>query len=128
MPRLKPPFPAAKGFWQKPTDINNVETLANVPWIINNGGAAFGAMGTEQSKGTKVFALAGKIKWSSSNSAIVKVNQKGKITAKKSGTATITYAGKTFLIDPWLAPRFTSGCLAMIPMMCANANLNMHIL
>ena len=62
MPRLKPPFPAAKGFWQKPTDINNVETLANVPWIIYNGGAAFGAMGTEQSKGTKVFALAGKIK------------------------------------------------------------------
>ena len=44
MPRLKPPFPAAKGFWQKPTDINNVETLANVPWIIYNGGAAFGAM------------------------------------------------------------------------------------
>ena len=62
MPRLKPPFPAAKGYWQKPTDINNVETLANVPWIIHNGGAAFGAMGTELSKGTKVFALAGKIK------------------------------------------------------------------
>ena len=61
MPRLKPPFPAAKGFWQKPTDINNVETLANVPWIIYNGGAAFGAMGTEKSKGTKVFALGGKI-------------------------------------------------------------------
>ncbi len=62
MPRLKPPFPAAKGYWQKPTDINNVETLANVPWILYNGGAAFGAMGTEKSKGTKVFALAGKIK------------------------------------------------------------------
>ncbi|WP_305146645.1 NADH-quinone oxidoreductase subunit NuoF [Anaerovorax odorimutans] len=62
MPRLKPPFPAAKGYWQKPTDINNVETLANVPWILFNGGAAFGAMGTEKSKGTKVFALAGKIK------------------------------------------------------------------
>ncbi len=62
MPRLKPPFPAEKGFWQKPTDINNVETLANVPWIIYNGGAAFGSMGTEKSKGTKVFALAGKIK------------------------------------------------------------------
>ena len=62
MPRLKPPFPAQKGFWQKPTNINNVETFANVPWIITNGGAAFGAMGTEQSKGTKVFALAGKIK------------------------------------------------------------------
>lgn len=62
MPRLKPPFPAAKGYWQKPTNINNVETFANVPWIIVNGGAAFGAMGTTQSKGTKVFALAGKIK------------------------------------------------------------------
>ncbi len=62
MPRLKPPFPAAKGYWQQPTNINNVETYANVSWIINNGGAAFGAMGTEQSKGTKVFALAGKIK------------------------------------------------------------------
>ena len=62
MPRLKPPFPAAKGYWQQPTNINNVETFANVAWIINNGGAAFGAMGTQQSKGTKVFALAGKIK------------------------------------------------------------------
>ena len=62
MPRLKPPFPAAKGFWQKPTDINNVETLANVPWIIFNGGAAFAKFGTEKSPGTKVFALAGKIK------------------------------------------------------------------
>lgn len=62
MPRLKPPFPAQKGFWQKPTNINNVETLANVPWIFRNGGKAFAAMGTEKSKGTKVFALAGKIK------------------------------------------------------------------
>lgn len=62
MPRLKPPFPAAKGYWQQPTNINNVETFANVAWIITNGGAAFGSMGTEQSKGTKVFALAGKIK------------------------------------------------------------------
>ena len=62
MPRLKPPFPAAKGYWQKPTDINNVETLANVPWIIYNGGSAFAEYGTEKSPGTKVFALAGKIK------------------------------------------------------------------
>ncbi|MDD6043219.1 MAG: NADH-quinone oxidoreductase subunit NuoF [Eubacteriaceae bacterium] len=62
MPRLKPPFPAQKGYWQKPTNINNVETFANVPWIIMNGGSAFGAYGTEKSKGTKVFALAGKIK------------------------------------------------------------------
>lgn len=62
MPRLKPPFPAQKGFWQEPSNINNVETFANVAWIINNGGEAFAAMGTETSKGTKVFALAGKIK------------------------------------------------------------------
>ncbi len=62
MPRLKPPFPAQKGYWQKPSNINNVETFANVAWIIANGGAAFGSMGTEKSKGTKVFALAGKIK------------------------------------------------------------------
>ncbi len=61
MPRLKPPFPAQKGFWQKPSNINNVETYANVPWILQNGGSAFAAMGTENSKGTKVFALTGKI-------------------------------------------------------------------
>ncbi len=62
MPRLKPPFPAAAGYWQQPSNINNVETFANVSWIINNGGAAFAAMGTERSKGTKVFALTGKIR------------------------------------------------------------------
>jgi NADH-quinone oxidoreductase subunit F len=62
MPRLKPPFPAQKGYWQQPTNINNVETYANVPWIIRNGGQAYAAMGTATSKGTKVFALAGKIK------------------------------------------------------------------
>ena len=61
MPRLKPPFPAQKGYWQEPTNINNVETLANVPFIIANGGAAFTEYGTEKSCGTKVFALAGKI-------------------------------------------------------------------
>ncbi|MBR3314311.1 MAG: NADH-quinone oxidoreductase subunit NuoF [Atopobiaceae bacterium] len=61
MPRLKPPFPAQAGYWLKPSNINNVETYANVAWIINNGGAAFAAMGTEGSKGTKVFALSGKI-------------------------------------------------------------------
>ena len=61
MPRLKPPFPAQKGCWQQPSNINNVETYANVPWILTNGGGAFSAMGTENSKGTKVFALTGKI-------------------------------------------------------------------
>ena len=62
MPRLKPPFPAQSGYWKKPSNINNVETFANVSWIINNGGEAFAAMGTEASKGTKVFAVTGKVK------------------------------------------------------------------
>ena len=62
MPRLKPPFPAEKGFDCRPSNINNVETFANVAWIIQNGGAKFAALGTETSKGTKVFALTGKIR------------------------------------------------------------------
>lgn len=62
MPRLKPPFPAQSGYWRKPSNINNVETFANVSWIITNGGEAFAAMGTENSKGTKVFAVTGKVK------------------------------------------------------------------
>ena len=62
MPRLKPPFPANSGYWHEPSNINNVETFANVAWIILNGGDKFAAMGTEDSKGTKVFALTGKIK------------------------------------------------------------------
>ena len=61
MPRKRPPYPAVSGLWGKPTNINNVETLANVPWIIRNGAEAFAAYGTETSKGTKVFALAGRI-------------------------------------------------------------------
>lgn len=61
MPRIRPPFPAVKGLWDSPTSINNVETFANVPWIVTNGAAAFSHYGTERSKGTKVFALAGKI-------------------------------------------------------------------
>jgi NADH-quinone oxidoreductase subunit F len=62
MPRLRPPFPAARGLWDSPTNINNVETYANVPRIIAMGGAEYARIGTEKSKGTKVFALAGKIK------------------------------------------------------------------
>jgi NADH-quinone oxidoreductase subunit F len=62
MPRIRPPFPAQSGLFKKPTTINNVETWANIPWIIRHGCYVFAAMGTEKSKGTKVFALAGKIK------------------------------------------------------------------
>ncbi|MBQ3498654.1 MAG: 4Fe-4S binding protein [Clostridia bacterium] len=62
MPRLKPPFPAQSGYWHKPSNINNVETFANVSWIIENGGEEFAKLGTDDSKGTKVFAITGKIK------------------------------------------------------------------
>lgn len=61
MPRMRPPFPAVSGLWKRPTNINNVETLADVAWIILNGAEAFAARGYEKSKGTKVFALAGKV-------------------------------------------------------------------
>ncbi|MBN1969463.1 MAG: NADH-quinone oxidoreductase subunit NuoF [Candidatus Delongbacteria bacterium] len=61
MPNKRPPFPAQSGLWGKPTNINNVETYANVPWIILNGADKFASFGTENSKGTKVFALAGKV-------------------------------------------------------------------
>jgi NADH-quinone oxidoreductase subunit F len=62
MPRKRPPFPAVSGLWKKPTNINNVETFANVPYIVLNGAQSFNKYGTEKSKGTKVFALTGKIK------------------------------------------------------------------
>ncbi len=62
MPRPRPPFPANEGLWGKPTNINNVETLANVPWIIRHGGEEYARLGTEKSKGTKVFCLAGKVR------------------------------------------------------------------
>ena len=69
MPRPRPPFPAKAGLWGKPTVLNNVETLANVPQIIVNGGEWYAGMGTEGSKGTKVFALSGKV----INSGLVEV-------------------------------------------------------
>ena len=61
MPRYRPPYPNERGLWGKPTLVNNVETFASVPWIINRGAEAFARMGTAGSKGTKTFALAGKI-------------------------------------------------------------------
>lgn len=62
MPKVRPPFPVESGLWGHPTCINNVETLANVPWIVLNGAESFRQFGTAGSKGTKVFALAGKVK------------------------------------------------------------------
>lgn len=61
MPRLRPPFPSESGLWGRPTNINNVETYANVPWIMSNGADAYITNGTAKSRGTKVFALAGSI-------------------------------------------------------------------
>jgi NADH:ubiquinone oxidoreductase subunit F (NADH-binding)/NAD-dependent dihydropyrimidine dehydrogenase PreA subunit len=68
-PRPRPPFPSVKGLWGRPTVINNVETLANVPYIFLKGGAEFGRIGIEGSRGTKVFALTGKVR----NSGLVEV-------------------------------------------------------
>ncbi len=69
MPRPRPPFPAVKGLWGKPTTINNVETLANVPLILTRGAGWYASVGTERSKGTKVFALTGKVR----NTGLVEV-------------------------------------------------------
>ncbi len=69
MPRVRPPFPAVKGLWGKPTTINNVETFGNIPVIFRNGADWFAGLGTENSKGTKVFALTGKV----NNTGLVEV-------------------------------------------------------
>ncbi len=69
IPRLRPPFPAQSGLWGKPTNINNVETYANIPSIILNGADWYASIGTEQSKGTKIFSLAGKV----NNTGLVEV-------------------------------------------------------
>jgi len=61
MPRTRPPFPAVSGLWGKPTNINNVETFSNIPWIIKNGAEAYSTLGADTSRGTKAFSLAGKV-------------------------------------------------------------------
>lgn len=63
MPRLRPPYPAVQGLWGRPTCVNNVETLALVPWIIRHGPEAFAALGTDRSKGTKIFSLTGQVRY-----------------------------------------------------------------
>jgi NADH-quinone oxidoreductase subunit F len=60
-PRLKPPFPAVVGLWGKPTIINNVETIANIPWIVENGGGAFAALGSGKTGGTRLFGVSGHV-------------------------------------------------------------------
>jgi len=68
-PKARPPYPAVRGLWGKPTNINNVETWANIPLVINKGAAAFTSIGTEGSKGTKIFSLVGKV----NNTGLVEV-------------------------------------------------------
>ena len=61
-PRIKPPFPAIEGLYRKPTIVNNVETLSNIPWIVTNGGAAYAALGPQGSSGTRLFSLSGHVR------------------------------------------------------------------
>ena len=68
-PKARPPYPAVKGLWDKPTNINNVETWANIPLIVNKGAEFLTAIGTEGSKGTKIFSLVGKV----NNTGLVEV-------------------------------------------------------
>ncbi|NLL39325.1 MAG: NADH-quinone oxidoreductase subunit NuoF [Clostridiales bacterium] len=92
MPRMRPPYPANKGLFGKPSNINNVETLANIGWIILNGAEKFAAIGTEKSKGTKVFALAGKVK----NSGLVEIPIGASVKDVVFGIGGGTSSGKPF--------------------------------
>jgi len=92
MPRMRPPYPANKGLFSKPSNINNVETYANVSWIMLNGADKFAAIGTEKSKGTKVFALAGKIK----NGGLVEIPIGATVRDVVFGIGGGTSSGKAF--------------------------------
>jgi NADH-quinone oxidoreductase subunit F len=89
---MRPPYPANKGLFGKPSNINNVETLANIGWIILNGAEKFAAIGTEKSKGTKVFALAGKVK----NSGLVEIPIGASVKDVVFGIGGGTSSGKPF--------------------------------
>jgi NADH-quinone oxidoreductase subunit F len=86
-PRIKPPFPAVVGLWGKPTIINNVETIANIPWIVQNGGAAFAALGTGKSGGTRLFGVSGHVKRPGIYEKPVHYNLKTLIVEDCGGTA-----------------------------------------
>jgi NADH-quinone oxidoreductase subunit F len=105
MPRVRPPFPTESGLWGHPTCINNVETLANVPWILRHGAEAFKAYGTSGSKGTKVFALAGKVK----RGGLVEVPMGMTIDEVISGIGGGTLTGGTFKAVQMGGP--SGGCI-----------------
>lgn len=105
MPGMRPPYPANKGLFGKPSNINNVETLANIGWIILNGAEKFAAIGTEKSKGTKVFALAGKIK----NSGLVEIPIGAGVKDVVFGIGGGTSSGKPFKAVQMGGP--SGGCI-----------------
>jgi len=105
MPRMRPPYPANKGLFAKPSNINNVETLANIGWIILNGADKFAAIGTEKSKGTKVFALAGKIK----NGGLVEIPIGATVRDVVFGIGGGTSSGKPFKAVQMGGP--SGGCI-----------------
>jgi len=105
MPRIRPPYPANKGLFGKPSNINNVETLANIGWIILNGADKFAAIGTEKSKGTKVFALAGKVK----NGGLVEIPIGATIRDVVFGIGGGTSSGKAFKAVQMGGP--SGGCI-----------------
>jgi NADH-quinone oxidoreductase subunit F len=105
MPRIRPPFPATKGLFGKPSNITTVETLANIGWIILNGAEKFAAIGTEKSKGTKVFALAGKVK----NGGLVEIPIGATIKDVVFGIGGGTSSGKPFKAVQMGGP--SGGCI-----------------
>lgn len=105
MPRNKPPFPANQGLWKRPTVINNVETLANIPVIILKGAEWFASIGTEKSKGTKVFALGGKI----NNTGLVEIPMGTTLREVVFGIGGGIPKGKTFKAVQTGGP--SGGCL-----------------
>ncbi|NNC42138.1 MAG: NADH-quinone oxidoreductase subunit F, partial [Acidimicrobiia bacterium] len=106
-PRLKPPFPAVEGLYGKPTIVNNVETLSNMPWIVENGGAAYAAIGPEGSSGTRLFSLSGHVR-RPGNHEIVMGMTFGELIEDLGGGIRDGRAIKAFIPGGASAPWFTA--------------------
>lgn len=113
-PRIKPPYPAEKGLWQKPTLINNVETLANFPAIIMNGGEWYRSMGTEKTPGTKIFTISGDVK---------KPGYREVVLGVKLGDLVNDIAGGTINGKPWKAILLGGAAGTFVPYSFENAEM-----
>ncbi|HPE18510.1 MAG TPA: NADH-ubiquinone oxidoreductase-F iron-sulfur binding region domain-containing protein [Tenuifilaceae bacterium] len=113
-PRIKPPFPAQKGLWGKPTLINNVETLANFPAIVLNGGKWYQSMGTEKSPGTKIFTISGDVKNSGHRELIL---------GAKLGDIINNVAGGTIDGKPWKAALLGGAAGTFVPYSFADVEM-----